>query len=39
MGEIAAVLGISAGAVKMRHTRALRRLAGLLGGDRPEGQS
>jgi RNA polymerase sigma-70 factor (ECF subfamily) len=32
MGEIAAVLDIAEGAVKMRHTRALQRLAGLLGG-------
>jgi RNA polymerase sigma-70 factor (ECF subfamily) len=32
MAEIAAVLDISEGAVKMRHTRALRRLCGLLGG-------
>jgi RNA polymerase sigma-70 factor (ECF subfamily) len=28
--EIAAVLGIRAGAVKMRHVRALERLRGLL---------
>jgi RNA polymerase sigma-70 factor (ECF subfamily) len=33
MSEIAAVLGINEGAVKMRHTRALTRLSGLLGGD------
>jgi RNA polymerase sigma-70 factor (ECF subfamily) len=33
MNEIAAVLGINEGAVKMRHTRALRRLSGLLGSD------
>jgi RNA polymerase sigma-70 factor (ECF subfamily) len=35
--DIAAVLGITEGAVKMRHTRALQRLAGLLSSDRPEG--
>jgi RNA polymerase sigma-70 factor (ECF subfamily) len=33
MSDIAAVLGISEGAVKMRHTRALQRLCGLLGSD------
>jgi RNA polymerase sigma-70 factor, ECF subfamily len=33
MGDIAHVLGISEGAVKMRHTRALQRLCGLLGSD------
>ena len=33
MGEIAAVLGVNEGAVKMRHTRALKRLCGLLGAD------
>lgn len=33
MSEIAAVLGINEGAVKMRHTRALRRLSRLLGHD------
>ena len=32
MGEVAAVLEITEGAVKMRHTRALGRLCGLLGG-------
>jgi RNA polymerase sigma-70 factor, ECF subfamily len=32
MGEVAAVLAITEGAVKMRHTRALGRLCGLLGG-------
>src|SRR5438552_4893124 len=32
MGEVAAVLEITEGAVKMRHTRALARLCGLLGG-------
>jgi RNA polymerase sigma-70 factor (ECF subfamily) len=39
MSDIAAVLGISEGAVKMRHTRALRRLCGLLGSDPREEQS
>jgi RNA polymerase sigma-70 factor, ECF subfamily len=34
--EIAAILGIRAGAVKMRHLRALERLRGLLDND-PEG--
>jgi len=38
MGEVAAVLEITEGAVKMRHTRALGRLCGLLGG-RTENQS
>lgn len=38
MGEIAAVLGITEGAVKMRHTRALKRLSGLFGGDPREGE-
>jgi len=38
MGEVAAVLEITEGAVKMRHTRALARLCGLLGG-RTENQS
>jgi RNA polymerase sigma-70 factor (ECF subfamily) len=33
MGEIAAVLGVNEGAVKMRHTRALKRLCGQLGAD------
>jgi RNA polymerase sigma-70 factor (ECF subfamily) len=33
MNEIAAVLGINEGAVKMRHTRALQRLSGVLGDD------
>jgi RNA polymerase sigma-70 factor, ECF subfamily len=33
MSEIAAVLEISEGAAKMRHGRALRRLAGFLGSD------
>jgi RNA polymerase sigma-70 factor, ECF subfamily len=33
MSDIAGILEISEGAVKMRHTRALRRLCGLLGGD------
>jgi RNA polymerase sigma-70 factor, ECF subfamily len=32
MSEIAAVLGLQEGAVKMRHTRALRRLCDQLGG-------
>jgi RNA polymerase sigma-70 factor (ECF subfamily) len=31
--EIAAVLGLQEGAVKMRHTRALARLGRLLEGD------
>jgi RNA polymerase sigma-70 factor (ECF subfamily) len=38
MAEIAAVLGIREGAVKMRHTRALGRLCGLLGNDLREEQ-
>src|SRR5438552_923127 len=38
MAEIAAVLEISEPAVKMRHTRALRRVSGLLGGDPREGR-
>src|SRR5262249_14366712 len=33
MAEIAAVLGVSEGAVKVRHLRALRRLHGALQGD------
>ena len=33
INDIASVLEISEGAVKMRHTRALRKLCGLLGGD------
>ena len=36
--EIAAVLGTTAGAVKVRHLRALERLRGLLPEDRTEGQ-
>jgi RNA polymerase sigma-70 factor (ECF subfamily) len=32
-GAIAEVLAVNEAAVKMRHTRALRRLCGLLGGD------
>jgi RNA polymerase sigma-70 factor (ECF subfamily) len=36
MNDIACVLEISEAAVKMRHTRALRRLCGILGGDDPE---
>jgi RNA polymerase sigma-70 factor (ECF subfamily) len=36
MSEIAAVLGINEGAVKMRHTRALQRLCKLLGDDLKE---
>jgi DNA-directed RNA polymerase specialized sigma24 family protein len=36
IGEIAAVLGISEGAVMTRHTRALTRLRGLLDADRRE---
>jgi RNA polymerase sigma-70 factor (ECF subfamily) len=39
MSEIAAVLGIQEGAVKMRHTRALHRLSALLGGDPREDAS
>jgi RNA polymerase sigma-70 factor (ECF subfamily) len=35
-GEIAAILGISTGAVKTRHLRALERLRGLLGNDLSE---
>jgi DNA-directed RNA polymerase specialized sigma24 family protein len=31
--DIAAVLGLTEGAVKVRHLRALERLRGLLGGD------
>jgi RNA polymerase sigma-70 factor (ECF subfamily) len=37
--ETAAVLGITEGAVKVRHLRALERLRGLLGDDFAEGQS
>jgi RNA polymerase sigma-70 factor, ECF subfamily len=36
MAEIAAVLGITEGAVKVRHLRALQRLHGVLGGDAAE---
>jgi RNA polymerase sigma-70 factor (ECF subfamily) len=36
---IAEVLALNEGAVKMRHTRALRRLCGLLGGDPREEDS
>jgi RNA polymerase sigma-70 factor (ECF subfamily) len=36
--EIGAVLGVSAGAVKMRHLRALERIRGLLAGEREEEQ-
>jgi RNA polymerase sigma-70 factor (ECF subfamily) len=36
--EIAAVLGTTAGAVKVRHLRALERLRGLLPDDRTEDQ-
>ena len=39
MNDIAGVLEISEGAVKMRHTRALRKLSGLLGGDPREHSS
>jgi RNA polymerase sigma-70 factor (ECF subfamily) len=34
--EIAAIVGISEGAAKMRHLRALRRIRALLAGDGPE---
>jgi RNA polymerase sigma factor (sigma-70 family) len=38
-GEIAAVMGVRSGAIKMRHLRALERLRGLLdvefGGSQP----
>jgi RNA polymerase sigma-70 factor (ECF subfamily) len=37
--ETAAVLGITEGAVKVRHLRALERLRGLLGDDFAEGHS
>jgi len=37
--EIATVLGINAGAVMTRHTRALARLRALFGDDQPEGDS
>jgi RNA polymerase sigma-70 factor (ECF subfamily) len=36
--EIAAVLGITEGAVKVRHLRALQRLRAALDGDAPEGR-
>ena len=36
--EIAAVLGTTPGAVKVRHLRALERLRGLLPDDRTEDQ-
>jgi RNA polymerase sigma-70 factor (ECF subfamily) len=36
MAEIAAVLGITEGAVKVRHLRALQRFHDLLGGNAPE---
>jgi RNA polymerase sigma-70 factor (ECF subfamily) len=39
LSDIAAVLGVSEGAVKMRHTRALQRLCSLLGGDSRVDQS
>jgi RNA polymerase sigma factor (sigma-70 family) len=37
MAEIAAVLGITEGAVKVRHLRALQRLHSVLGGSTAEG--
>jgi RNA polymerase sigma-70 factor (ECF subfamily) len=37
--EVAAVLGISPGAVRTRHVRALRRLCAVLDADRPGGWS
>jgi DNA-directed RNA polymerase specialized sigma24 family protein len=39
LAEIAAVLGISEGAAKTRHVRALERLHGLLGEDLGENDS
>jgi RNA polymerase sigma-70 factor (ECF subfamily) len=36
-GEIAEVLGITEGAVKVRHFRALQRMRDRLDDDRPEG--
>jgi RNA polymerase sigma-70 factor (ECF subfamily) len=39
ISEIAVVLELNEGAVKMRHTRSLRRLAALLGWGRTEGES
>jgi len=35
--EIAAVLGLTEGAVKVRHLRALERLRGVLGDDKEGG--
>ena len=36
--DVAAALGISEGAVKVRHLRALERLRGFLAGEFGEGQ-